>query len=125
MPAERLLTFELSRHRWGFRLSDLAGAAEMTALRPLPRVGPPVLGLAQRHGRVVTVLDLPTLLGDPPVEGAASLLFAAPPRAHLAFWLPGDLRLIVLDPAAAPDRPILRIDLARLLAPLEHASVGV
>jgi hypothetical protein len=125
VEAERLLTFQLTRHRWAFRLSDLGGACEMPSLRALPGVGPPILGLAHRHGRIVTVLDLPVLLDDPPGGGAASLLLAASPRAHLAFWLPADLRLLVRDPLGRQEEaPILRIDLARLLAPLERASAG-
>jgi chemotaxis signal transduction protein len=122
---ERLLAFDLSRHRWAFRLRDLAGAVEMPALRRVPGVGPPILGLAQRHGRVVTVVDLPALLGDAPEKGPQSLLLLAPPRAHLAFWVRADLRLVVLEPALAPDRLLLRVDLARVVAPLEHGTPGV
>ena len=120
MAAERLLTVQLARHRWGLRLPELSGVCEVPALRALPGVTPAVLGLAHRHGRIVTVLDLPALLQDEPGVGAECLLLA-PPRAQLAFWVRGQLRLQPLDLPADEQGPLLRLDLARLLAPLERA----
>ncbi|HEX5045439.1 MAG TPA: chemotaxis protein CheW [Candidatus Polarisedimenticolaceae bacterium] len=116
MPsAERLLALRLARHRWVLPLVDLAGVCEMPPLRALPRVPHPVLGLAHRHGRIVTVLDLPALLRDGPGEGPDSLLLLASPRAHFGLRVRGDLRLTLPD-AGGEDGPLLRVDLASLLA---------
>jgi hypothetical protein len=73
-----------------------------------------VLGLAHRHGRVVTVLDLPALLRDAPGAGPESLLLLASPRAHLGLRVRGDLRLTLSD-ASGEDGPLLRVDLPALL----------
>lgn len=92
----------------------------MPSLRALSGVPPAVLGLAHRHGRIVTVLDLPALLGDAPGGGPEVLLLASPPRAQLAFRVRGDLRLSLPRMERAEDTPLLRVDLARVLAPLER-----
>jgi chemotaxis signal transduction protein len=116
MPAaERLLALRLARHCWVLRLVDLAGVCEMPALRALPRVPRPVLGLAHRHGRIVTVLDLPALLHDGPGDGPESLLLLAPPRAHFGLRVRADLRLTLPD-TGGEHGPVLRVDLASLLA---------
>ena len=117
MPrTERLLALRLARQRWALRLVDLAGVCEMPALRPLPRVAHPVLGLVHRHGRVVTVLDLPALLDDAPGDGPESLLLLASPRTHLGLRVQGDLRLTLPDAGGDEDGPLLRVDLPHLLA---------
>ena len=116
MSAERLLVVRLARQRWALRLADLAGVCEVPPLRLLPRVPHPVLGLAHRHGRVVTVLDLAALLRDGPGEGAEALLLLAAPRAHLGLRVRGDLRLAVPDAGAGEDGPLLPVDLPLLLA---------
>ena len=113
---ERLLALRLARQRWALRLVDLAGVCEMPALRALPRVAHPVLGLAHRHGRIVTVLDLPALLRDDPGEGPESLLLLASPRTHLGLRVRGDLRLTLPDAGGDEDGPLLRVDLPALLA---------
>ena len=115
MPADRVLVVRLARERWALRLTDLAGVCEMPALRPLPRVPHPVLGLAHRHGRIVTVLDLPALLHDGPGEGPESLLLLASPRAHLGLRVQGGLRLMVPGAGADEDGPLRQVDLPGLL----------
>jgi hypothetical protein len=83
-----------------------------------------VLGLAHRHGRIVTVLDLAALLGDAPGDGPEVLLLASPPRAQIAFRVRGELRLCLPDPARNEESPLLPVDLVRVLAPLERAGSG-
>lgn len=116
MSADRLLVVRLARQRWALHLTDLAGVCEMPVLRPLPRVPHPVLGLAHRHGRIVTVLDLPALLQDGPGDGPESLLLLASPRAHLGLHVRGDLRLIVPGVGGDEDGPLRPVDLPALLA---------
>jgi chemotaxis signal transduction protein len=116
VSAEHLLVIRLARRRWSLRLADLAGVCEVPPLRRLPRVPHPVLGLAHRHGRIVTVLDLAALLRDEPGEGAESLLLLAAPRGHLGLRVRGELRLTVPDAGAGEDGPVLPIDLPVLMA---------
>jgi chemotaxis signal transduction protein len=116
VAVERFLELRLARRRWALRLADLAGVCEMPPLRALPRAPHPVLGLAQRHGRIVTVLDLPTLLRDAPGEGPESLLLLAAPRTHLGLRVRGDLRLTLPDAAGDGGGPLLPVDLPGLLA---------
>ena len=124
MPGERLLTVQLARHRWAICLPELAGVCELPPLRPLPGVPGPVLGLAHRHGRIVTVLDLPALLGDAPGEGPQTLLLAAPPRGQLAAHAEGELRLALSEDGGPEEGPMRRVDLGRVLAPLERTGSG-
>ena len=124
MPSERLLTIQLARQRWALRLPDLAGVCEVPALRKLPGVAAPVLGLAHRHGRIVTVLNLPALLQDAPGAGAECLLLVAPPRGQVALWVRGELRLTGPD-QGEESAPSPLLDLARLLAPIELSAAGI
>ena len=114
--AEPLLEVRLAGRRWALRLADLAGVCAMPPLRSLPRVPHPVLGLAQHHGRIVTVLDLPALLRDAPGEGPESLLLLAAPRTHLGLCVRGALRLSVSGGVGEEGGPLLRVDLPGLLA---------
>jgi chemotaxis signal transduction protein len=123
VTTERLLTIQLARQRWALRLSDLAGVCEMPALRRLPGVAAPVLGLAHRHGSIVTVLDLPALLQDAPGAGTECLLLVTPPRGPVALWVRGELRLTGPD-HGAESAPSPLLDLARLLAPIERSAAG-
>jgi hypothetical protein len=98
----------------------------MPALRTLPGIAAPVLGLAHRHGRIVTVLDLHALLQDAPGAGTECLLLMAPPRGPVALWVQGELRLTgpdhdLGDESAPP--PLL--DLTRLLASIERSASGI
>ena len=101
MTAERRLVFRLSRHRWAIRLADLAGVTERPALREVPAAPAWVRGLAERHGRIVTVLDLAHLLGEGPGQGPPALLLLAPPRAHLALEVAAEVRLALREEGSA------------------------
>jgi chemotaxis signal transduction protein len=59
---ERIITFE-SRSEWfGLKASDVREVARLRGVRQVPRAPGLIAGLAEVHGRVVTLIDLDRLL---------------------------------------------------------------
>jgi len=68
---EPIITFE-SRAEWfGLKATDVREIARLRGVRPVPRAPGVIAGLAEVHGRVVTLIDLDRLL--PAGEEAASV----------------------------------------------------
>jgi len=108
-----IITFQ-SRAEWfGLRASDVREVARLRAVRPVPRAPGAIAGLAEVHGRLVTLIDLDRLLpsGDeaaaapgPPRAGGA-----APEEFGIVLSLPYEhLGILVrseVDVAEAPEEP--------------------
>ena len=62
-----------------------------------------MLGLSEWRGNVLTVLDLPHLLGHPPTEETACLVTLAEPMHRAALWPGSGLRMAEV---VGPVRPI-------------------
>lgn len=88
MATEAYLLFSLERRRYAIRLSAIEGVDPAQAIRPVPGAPPHVLGLAHRRGRLLTVFDLPGIVGDDSSGGSPSLLRLVAPHAGLALFLP-------------------------------------
>jgi hypothetical protein len=88
MPVDRLLVFTLGASRFALRLGEVAGVMEPAGIRRIPDAAGPVLGLCEWRGRILTVLDLPRLLGAEPSAGLGSLIRLRPPFQRTAFWIP-------------------------------------
>ena len=98
LPApERLLLLRLARGRYALRTSDISGLAQPGTFRQVPAAPSGVLGLTEWHGRLLTVLDLPELVGDGPLETPASLIRLAPPHAQTALYVPGPVQLLAVE----------------------------
>jgi purine-binding chemotaxis protein CheW len=86
--SHRWLVLTLEGRRYALPLAAVSDLAECGLLRPVPRAPDWVLGLAERRGRIVTVLDLARLLGRPAPGAARTLVRLAPPRDDLALAVP-------------------------------------
>ena len=80
-----ILTFESGTGWYGLHAGDILEVAPLQRVRPVPRAPGIVAGLAEVHGRVVTLIDLDRLLesGSPVAAVRALGVVLAPPRDHL------------------------------------------
>jgi hypothetical protein len=67
--------------------------ADRLQVRPVPGAPEPVLGLVESHGRLLTVIDLPRLLGDGPHSLPPCLVRLGSPWSHVAFHVPGVVQI--------------------------------
>jgi hypothetical protein len=90
-------------------------------VRSVPGTPPEIVGLAEWRGSLLTVLDLPLLLGSRAAERderEACLVRLATPLRGVAFFLPAPVRLLRVD--AERDDPVcVSIDAHRLVRALE------
>jgi len=93
---ERLLRFALGENEYALCLRGVAGLASLGPVRAVPGTPPEIVGLAEWRGSLLTVLDLPLLLGCPATEGdelEACLVRLAAPLRGVAFFLPAPVHL--------------------------------
>jgi chemotaxis signal transduction protein len=85
-----LVYFQLGGAGYAIALETIADVAPAGPIYRVPLSPPAVLGLAERRGRPIAVIDLVSLLDDPPLEarGAANVLRLAGPLAGAAFLVP-------------------------------------
>lgn len=85
-----LLYFQLGGASYAIALETIADVAPAGPIHPVPLSPPAVLGLAERRGRAIAVIDLPLLLNDPPAEapGAAHVMRLAGPLQGAALFVP-------------------------------------
>lgn len=60
-----ILIFSLGTQRWALLIEDVLEVAAMVAYLPVPDAPPQVLGVVNRHGVVVPLLDLRLVFGQP------------------------------------------------------------
>jgi chemotaxis signal transduction protein len=73
-----ILTFETRSEWFGLMASDVREVARLRGVRPVPRAPEVIAGLAEVHGRIVTLIDLDRLI---PGEGTADATSSARPGA--------------------------------------------
>ncbi len=111
---EPIITFEARSDWYGLRAREIQEISLIRGIRPVPRSPQIVAGLAEVHGKVVTLIDLERVLGAAPpadarpagetaaCEPAAAPLgvVLAPPLDHLGILVRSDVD--VAAPAGAP-----------------------
>jgi hypothetical protein len=82
-------------------VGELSEAPDCTAV---PGAPPAIAGLADIRGRVITLVDLATLMETPPVPADArrTAVVLARPYSHLALLVAGNVE-IVIPPSAVPN----------------------
>ncbi len=129
-PANALLVVRLDGDRYALPLTAVSEVSECGPLRPLPRAPACVLGLAERCGRIVTVLDLASLVGHPSRPGPRCLVRLASPLDHVALAVPASPRHVTLAAGAPPDgaeargAPPVLLDPERLLSAAESGVLS-
>lgn len=102
------LCFRLASASYALPLAAVSGIGEVGTIRPVPGAPARVLGIAALRGGVVTVLDLPAIVGDGPGEGGDCLVRLAEPHPQAALWVPARVEVAPGPPAGArvldPDR---------------------
>jgi chemotaxis signal transduction protein len=63
-----LLYFQIGGAPYAIPLEAIADVSPVGRIQPVPLSPPAVLGLAERRGRAIAVIDLPSLLDDPPTR---------------------------------------------------------
>jgi chemotaxis signal transduction protein len=97
-----ILTFESTAGWYGLRATDILEIAHLDRVRPVPRAPGVVAGLAEIHGRVVTLIDLDRMLAgtSAPAAGGAFGVVLAPPRDHLGLLVRSEVN--VASPSGHP-----------------------
>lgn len=90
---DSIITFEARSEWFGLAARDVQEVARLRGVRPVPCAPGVIAGLAEVHGRIVTLIDLDRLMapgGEPAARGAAPErsgdeygVVLAPPRDHL------------------------------------------
>lgn len=109
----RLLVFDLDSRRYALRATQINGLAECGPIRTVPGAPREVLGLVEWRGNLLTVLDLPQLLGHVSPQGPSCLLRLAAPGQGIALFLPSVVRMVAApaDPHPTPDSPSAAVGL--------------
>ena len=69
---EPIITFEARSEWFGLMASDVREVARLRGVRPVPRAPDVIAGLAEVHGRVVTLIDLERLISAGEAAAPAS-----------------------------------------------------
>jgi hypothetical protein len=120
---EAALLIVLQRDRYAIATSHVFGVADCSPIRKVEGGPPAVLGLTEWRGNLLTVVDLPYLLGHAAADGPHCLLRLAPPHELTAFRLPATVRIAPVD-AARDSRPVRWLDPAELVGLPEVETPG-
>lgn len=85
-----VLYFQLAGAPYAIPLEAIADVAPAGPIRFVPLAPPAILGLAERRGRAIAVIDLPALLNSPVAggRGTAHLMRLTGPLYGAAFFVP-------------------------------------
>jgi chemotaxis signal transduction protein len=88
-----LLYFQIRGAPYAIALETIADVSPVGPIHPVPLSPPAVLGLAERRGRAIAVIDLPTLLDAPgPQErGTGHVMRLAGPLQGAALFVPAEV----------------------------------
>ena len=123
--SDRLLTFRAGSRDYAIPLHHVSGLADCGMVRTVEGTPPEVLGISEWRGRLLTVLDLPGLLGEPESFGPMCLIRLSGTMTCTALRVPAPVTLLALDDAGSdggPTPPSTRftlVDPAELVAQLE------
>ena len=96
---ESIITFTSASGWYGLRAAEILEVAELGRVRPVPRAPGIIAGLAEVHGRVVTLIDLDRLLrADARPESPTRFgVVLAPPRDHLGILVRSEIDVAAGD----------------------------
>lgn len=85
-----LLYFQIGGAPYALPLASIADVSPAGRIHPVPLSPPAVLGLAERRGRAIAVIDLRSLLDEPELaaRGSGNLMRLAGPLQGAAFFVP-------------------------------------
>ena len=88
-----LIYFQIGGAPYAIALETIADVSPAGPIQPVPLSPPAVLGLAERRGRAIAVIDLPVLLDEPGTEarGAGNVIRLAGPLQGAALFVPAEV----------------------------------
>lgn len=116
---ERLLSFRAGAVDYAIVLEQVSGLADCGPIRGIERTPPEVLGLSEWRGRLLTVLDLPALLGEPGGDGPMCLIRLSGVMARTALQVPAPVALTTLDEEHSENHRFTLVDPGELVSMLE------
>jgi chemotaxis signal transduction protein len=69
-----IIHFDFQGERWGLLFTDVQEVMEGRGITPVPKTPSFVAGVTHQRGRIITVIDLPALLGKPEEPGKKNKL---------------------------------------------------
>lgn len=101
------ICFRLAAATYAMPLEAVGAIGEVGAIRSVPGAPERIKGIAAFRGAVVTVLDLPAIVGDEAGAGTACLVRLSDPYPQAALWVPARVEVAsrppdgarILDPA--------------------------
>lgn len=77
-----VLTFQLADQHYALRVADVLEVAAMVALTHMPDSPPALLGIANRHGHLLPILDLRHVFGLPakPIDSSTLFIVVGTPQ---------------------------------------------
>ena len=98
-----LLYFQLGETAYAIPFETIADVSPAGPIQHVPLSPPAVLGLAERRGRAIAVIDLPSLLSDAKTEtrGAGNVMRLSGPLQGAALFVPSAVFAGSGTPAAA------------------------
>lgn len=91
-----IITFEARSEWFGLAARDVQEVARLRGVRPVPCAPSVIAGLAEVHGRIVTLIDLDRLMSpgaEPAAGGARYGVVLAPPCDHLGILVRSDVNV--------------------------------
>lgn len=88
-----LLYFQLGGAPYAIALDAIADVSPAGPIHKVPLAPPAVLGLAERRGRAIAVIDLPSLLDEQTTEarGVAHMMRLTGPLSGAALYVPAEV----------------------------------
>ncbi len=118
-PTVRVLLFTLKQQNFALRASAVNGLGNCETIRRVPGAPKVVLGLSEWRGDLLTVIDLPRLLGISVSDPQNCLVRLAHPLQGTALFLPGRMRLAEISEET--EQPFRLLDAAVLVRRVENA----
>ncbi len=95
--SDRFLSFRVGSRDYAIPLEHVSGLADCGPIRTVDGVPPEVLGLSEWRGRLLTVLDLHGLLGEPHSRGTMCLIRLSGTMTHTALRVAAPVTLVTAD----------------------------
>ena len=116
---ERFLSFRAGVVDYAISLEQVSGLADCGPIRGIEGTPPEVLGISEWRGRLLTVLDLPGLLGEPGGSGPMCLIRLSGVMARTALQVPAPVALTALNEEDREKHPFTLVDPGELVSMLE------
>ena len=92
--SDRFLSFRAGAREYAIALEQVSGLADCGPVRCVEGTPREVLGLSEWRGRLLTVLDLPGLLGEPQSQGPMCLIRLSGSMTCTALRVPAPVTLL-------------------------------